>query len=134
MKTNKTLGSKRSNILTLAGILSLSIVSYSNCSQFLKITNSLQLPAKASLHYSTCRVFPSDQNLLVKPGQTITINIGGCSIGKVSAMIDVLNNNTWSVAAVPYTSPHQVGDRGNFRIVKDAKYSANGGFGIEKRQ
>lgn len=143
MKTHRTLGSKRSNMLTLAAILSLSIVSYSAC-YYVDITNATAFPARYKIHGSNIRGM--DCNLDkgdLKPGETRRNNNRECMFQKISAVIDVGRNNTWSATAAEYTAQSnpkaskvqgEFLERGDtkFRIVKDAKYNANGGFGIEK--
>lgn len=143
MKTNRALGSKRSSMLTLAGIVSLSIVSYSAC-YYVDITNTTAFPAKYQIHGSNitgmnCTLDKGD----LKPGETRRNDNKFCMYQKISAVIDTGRNNTWSATAAEYTAKSnpkasqiqgEFLERGGakFRIVKDAKYNATGGFGVEK--
>ena len=67
----------------------------------------------------------------VKPGETIGIKIRSiCLVEKVSV---VVKTPAGLVTATPYVGTAYVrNNTHNLRIVKDAKYSATGGFGVEK--
>lgn len=131
MKTNKTLGSKRSNILTLA-LCSLFVV---DCSAMPTITNRTDVPAKISLNFligSCTERISEGSDILIASGETKDFGLDACVLTKISAQIDVDQKGAWSVTATPYVqaTPWAGGD---FQIVKDDKYKESGsGFGIEK--
>ena len=131
MKAHKALGSKRSNILTLA-LLSLFGIT---CSAKPTIVNTTDVPAKVSLNFligSCTERISQGSDIVIASGEAKDFDLDACVLTKISAQVDVDQTHAWSVSATPYVqaTPWTGGD---FQIVKDAKYKENGGgFGIEK--
>lgn len=138
MKTHRALGSKRSNIFTLAGILSLLIVNYAAS---INITNTLPYPAEVSIGYTIVQTSPGrfgescggDKNVPIKTGETIRRDIKACRAEKVSAavIVPMLSQPSKKVTATPYIEkpPKVITNRDNFRIVQQGS-----DFVIEKIQ
>lgn len=130
MKKHRALGSKRSNLLTLA-ILSFAI----NCSAAPTIANTTDVPAKISLNFligSCTDRISQGSDIIIAAGETKDFELDACVLTKIAAQIDVDQNDKWTTAATPYVQPTPW-TGGDFQIVKDDKYKESGsGFGVEK--
>lgn len=132
MKRNRALGSKKSNILTLAGIVSFLMVNYS---MSLSIINRTSLYAKVSVEHGDPQCFDYKE-VLVKPQESVNIT-SSCPVKKITAQMFTIKMVPFpreqKVAnAVPYEEKNATDASLNFHIVRDKKYAIADGFGIEK--